>query len=1560
MAFAAGALSDMDYVVSGGFTTYVNAFTRLKYIFADSEYSAMVVSMVVMAIPVAMLAMVGKATVEGVTSGKPSLNFGWLALWFIGSIVYRGTMVPTSTIHIYDQDRNLYQPVAGVPSVMVLAAGVTNRFTQVFRDVVMRNSASTDRLFGEGAPIKMFSALVTGTGTPFDPYLKRNITEFWHSCADIAAQTNGTTFDRAKILTGSNRLLADLAPLANPAVYSEWYSATAPYNSTVTCTDAYNKIKTAMAVSGSAGSGPFGARIKSVCEQTGYSSTNSAQLADCATQMEKAVQDIFGDSALTLTVASQNIMLAQAINDSLLQDNPNAALKQLVNRSMVNAGIADATGSPEWISEIKAGVVSVVLAMMPILIMLVVTPFIGKALTLVLGLWIFIAAWDIADIMLLQAANDQIYTVMDELRRSKMGLDMLTLAPTASMKALSVLAASREHAMQMALIIAGIFGVSAYSMQSLGNRLTANLDKANDAAADRTLTPEGRGELLAGTTRGVAESMAHGQIHNIESMANPQAFNAIREATSVAATSSALGGIPQAAQRSGSMSAAQDVGRIQGIGTPSAALGSATVSAEREVGGNTGTADAAKATGQTVATMSRQNAAVSTEREVGANAGTVEAAKATGHTVATMSQQNTAVSSSAETGRNVALLGSAGTLSGVSEQAEVITSDQTATAVGGAQGRELAAQDLGMSKTEMAASSTHANTASQTVEGQRQIEAARTTTDSWAGVNKIESAAKDAALKQFGKNPDAATAHQSQLLAEGVSQASGRQEVYGEQGGLERVNHAAGVSHAADNAGTADALDQSPNAVQGLAQASSNRTAEQIGRGNTLGNKAVPAGARTGGIQAQETLANNHVYDMLNAAGFSDRELAQAKANNHVPLSVNAEQAAKLHESGLLNKQQYQAIKDNGSGAMLLDLAQDDAGHLLASTQVSAGDSTSIDNSWTQDDSRRVNKDDVTTRDVTQSSRGFTEDPSSNRRSLSDKEHLLKLINSNGLEETGKDFANAGGQVLATILSESVTRENIATAGVGGALGVGTEGGGASANASAALQAQSVDSSTINTQRTIMQTAWDNAVSEGRGKHGLQGEDLNRFVASRAADQFERAYTSSDKYARDHKGDSAAAIVAATPQPENAAALGKGGSEFYGPGATLAHVYKPTQDPANQESTRNALEFAQGDTPQQSSAISPSHADELQRNAPVTAALPDGPDVVAVTAGAAEPQSLMARHGDNAPQPGNSTLMSSDAGAQGSVPKQQAASLPGTPGTSETAQRDTAAAPIVAGGPDVVAVTAGAAEPQSHVAGHGDNDPQPGNSPTMSSDAGAQGNATRQQAAPLPGTPGVPETAPRDPARAPTLAGGPDVVAVTAGAAEPQSHVAGHGDNAPQLGNSPTMSSDAGAQGNIPKQQTASLPGTPGTSETAQRDTAAAPIVAGGAGAGAVTAGAVEQQSSATGHVDNVLQSGRYSPESREQLTENFAHAQNQLAQVAEERGLSENWVNANMRQYADTVINAPKGAETQAAADVLADAGVNISSSSMPPIPASDTLSSSSQMPPIDEKNYRDGVNGF
>lgn len=1143
LASAAG-ISDQDYVVSGGFTTYVNAFTRLRYIFNDSEFSALIVSVMIMSIPIGTMIMVGRSSVQTMTGQKGGLNFGWLIMWLLGSIVYRGLMMPTSTLHIYDQDRNLYQPVSGIPSVIVLAAGFTNKVSQIFKDISTRNTASTTRTFGEGAPIKMLSSLISQDGAPFEPYLKKNISELWHSCADIAGQTNGSTFDRDKVLSGSNRLLDDLAPLANAAVYTVWYSDTAPYESTKTCADAYTLIKTKLSVAATAAGSPYAERVKSVCEKNGFASTNATQLAECATHIEDAVKDIYGDAGLTLAVASQNVMIAQSINDSLLADNPNAALKQLVNRSMINTGVADATGSPEWISEIKAGVVAVVLAMMPMLSLLLVTPLLNKAAPLVIGLWVFVAAWDVADNMLLQAANDQIYTVLDELRRSKMGLDMLTLAPTSSMRAMSILASSREYAMQIAVIIAGLFGISAYTLQNMGSKMTASLDQANQKAGDSALTTEGRGQMLGGITQGLAEQKVHGSIQNIDKVANNSAMQTMSGVSRAEGLSATFGGLAPAASRMGMMDAATDAGQSLAMGTTGTALGTA---------------------------------ATTTEQRVGSGRGTVDAATAQGTTVAGMSQQNTAVSTSAETGRAAGQLDAAdGRLDGVKSQGQLISHDQTSQGVGVAKGHQRVASESGLSLSDAAQTSTYATGAYGLADAQRNIQMANQV-GGFDHMVQVDGSQQDAKRAMFGQTPEAAQAYDGYNLQESVSNQEGRREVHAQNGGVERVSKAAGQVQAAGDAGKANALDGSPNATAGLVKKGSQDTAHQIGEGLTYGENSVGQGLRSGVITGQENMAGSHVYDMLNGVGLSDREIAQGKAGNHVPLSLSKEQAERINKNnpGVINDQQLQAFQNKGAGTLLVDLAQDKDGNLLGTTRVSAGDSTSIDDSYNQDGSHTVNYNDTESRKIEKISSTFTEDPNSNRRALGDAGYLNRLISAHGLNQTGQDFATAGANVLGGIVSEDVTRSAAYSGSFKGdmALGKGDSRGGVSLGVSGGADYQTVDTARVNSLRAHLLGAYNRAVNEGKG-NGLEGDKLNAFVAQRAALAYQDAEKSVERYGDRSKSDDSMIKTQSTPlQPVNPLSQ-PGTSEYYGAGAAAIRTYNPSTDPAQIAARQAALDYA--------------------------------------------------------------------------------------------------------------------------------------------------------------------------------------------------------------------------------------------------------------------------------------------------------------------------------------------------------------------------------------------------
>jgi conjugal transfer mating pair stabilization protein TraG len=75
---------------------------------------------------------IGLGGLAGIRSGMGLVAFGFQMLVGIG--LFAGMIATTGTVHVYDRVRNAYQPVGGVPNLIVLVAGVTNLMERACRD----------------------------------------------------------------------------------------------------------------------------------------------------------------------------------------------------------------------------------------------------------------------------------------------------------------------------------------------------------------------------------------------------------------------------------------------------------------------------------------------------------------------------------------------------------------------------------------------------------------------------------------------------------------------------------------------------------------------------------------------------------------------------------------------------------------------------------------------------------------------------------------------------------------------------------------------------------------------------------------------------------------------------------------------------------------------------------------------------------------------------------------------------------------------------------------------------------------------------------------------------------------------------------------------------------------------------------------------------------------------------------------------------------------------------------------------------------------------------------
>ncbi|WP_042857949.1 conjugal transfer protein TraG N-terminal domain-containing protein [Dickeya sp. NCPPB 3274] len=690
---------DGEYVVSGGFQTIVNAFTRIKFVFNDSQYATLLAGMVFMGMVIAALQRIGRAFVDFSDSGRGQMGFSWMVYTVMGSVMWFALMVPKGTIHVYDKSRNQYQPVSNIPDLIILTATITNSVYQGLYDVAFTNTASTTRFADEGMPIKVLMEVMTGSGVGVDPYVSKSISEMWKQCVPVA-ETRG--FDVNELRYGSTtfNILSTLSALRNPAIFTTWYDSSAPSGNTVSCTSAYANLQAAL---GSPST--YDTRLKTICNKLGYESSNGTSYAYCKERMEESLQYVYGNTAISLTDAMTGIVVSQAIADALIQQNPEVAATMISNRSIVVSGLADANTNPEWLSTIMAGVIAIILSVTPLLVLIMVTPLVWSSFKLLMGMWIFITAWQTADAFLVQASTDEILTVLGEIKIMGFGLDAMQLAPSAAQKAMSVLASARTQAIYVATLISGLFGVTAYGLNSFASRSIQQMDDAT-RRAENAYTPEGRGQMLEQMKTGLAAQKTYSNVGDIDLMSRGAALPELTSIESSNAQINGFGGdLGQTASRSASVAAGNAMGGV--IGTEMAAGAGQTsfqtaaahsaVEAQSGIGQSRGIAAGAQGMGMNISAQAELTSSVRTAADTGDAKGIFSAGSHDLHTVGQRQESMAEVRNAEGVGETQGKRDAFGGLHGVEASTRFVSATESESGLGRSQGTREAAATNGLS-----------------------------------------------------------------------------------------------------------------------------------------------------------------------------------------------------------------------------------------------------------------------------------------------------------------------------------------------------------------------------------------------------------------------------------------------------------------------------------------------------------------------------------------------------------------------------------------------------------------------------------------------------------------------------------------------------------------------------------------------------------------------------------------------------------------------------------------------------------------------------------------------
>lgn len=476
---------DTSFHTYDGFAETVDAFRLVSMIFGDPRYETLV--LIVATVGIGLGAVI--ASVRG--SGMGLVAFGFQILFGIGLFV--GLIATTGTVHVYDRVRNAYQPVGGVPNLLVLVAGATNMIERALVETIDDNTIDPDAKieFGAGGhSFDLFLNAVSPRGPMTDTFLDATIKDYVRQCYPVARVSTAYGVDDDKLFRTTTDLPAAFAAMAGPATFSTIYTDADKGGTTVSCNEAWQHISDRL-------SDPalFDGYTLQICARTGFDTGNAQQLARCRQQLGEMGQMMLG-RPLTAQALLTHILLGNTVGDVLFEDSPASAARVMANRAVISNGLATLSVANEWMPTIRATVFGIMLFMIPIALLFILTPINLRVASFALGMFVFVALWGVIDAGIYQLTLGRASAALEEVRSNAVAANAWLLAPSAAMKALAIFGSFRTAAAGLAG--AFVFTVFRFSGNVFTSFTSGTLGIAGQgtAAAAPMATTEGRASAL--------------------------------------------------------------------------------------------------------------------------------------------------------------------------------------------------------------------------------------------------------------------------------------------------------------------------------------------------------------------------------------------------------------------------------------------------------------------------------------------------------------------------------------------------------------------------------------------------------------------------------------------------------------------------------------------------------------------------------------------------------------------------------------------------------------------------------------------------------------------------------------------------------------------------------------------------------------------------------------------------------------------------------------------------------------------------------------------------------
>lgn len=508
---------ETSFYTYDGFAETVDAFRLVALIFADPRYETLVI--VIATAGIAMGAVL--ASVRG--QGMGLVAFGFQILVGIG--LFAGMIATTGTVHVYDKVRNAYQPVGGVPNLLVLVAGTTNliehALVETIDDTTLDPNAKIE--FGAGGhSFDLFFNAVAPRGPMTDIFLDATIKDYVRQCYPVARVSAAYGVDDDRLFRTATNLPAAFAAMAGPSTFSTVYTAADKGGTTVSCEEAWQHISNRL-------SDPtlYDGYSRQICTRTGFDVSRPDQLNRCRSQIGELGTMMMG-TPLSLQAFFSHVLLGNSVGDVLFEDSPASAARVMANRAVLSNGLATISVANEWLPTIRAVVFGILLFMVPVALLFILTPINLRVASFTLGFFVFVALWGVIDAGIYQLTLGRAMEALAEMRSNSVAANAWLLAPSSAQKALAVFGSFRTAAAGLAGAL--VFTVFRFSGNVFTSFTSGSLDIQGQAsaAAAPLATSEGYTSALEAQASATGTTARRGASSSFGDFGERSAFGANR------------------------------------------------------------------------------------------------------------------------------------------------------------------------------------------------------------------------------------------------------------------------------------------------------------------------------------------------------------------------------------------------------------------------------------------------------------------------------------------------------------------------------------------------------------------------------------------------------------------------------------------------------------------------------------------------------------------------------------------------------------------------------------------------------------------------------------------------------------------------------------------------------------------------------------------------------------------------------------------------------------------------------------------------------------------------